>query len=278
MSRKPSTAEGYSDTSLELIKSTCLQIATVLGDFMDDLVIVGGLVPSLIIDQITVEPHVGTLDLDVGMSLAIFDNQLYQEITGRLRNTGFKPDTNDKGKQVVQRWIHPDFQSITIDFLIPPSLENDKGGTIRNLENDFGAIIVPGLKLAFQDFEIVEITGKTLKGEKASRRVKVCGPGAYVVLKSLAFMSRGENKDAYDLYYLIRNYGKGVEDVAERFIKLLPDENCEKAIEILKDNFTELESVGVLRAVRFLIGENETDEAKQTEVVGFVEGFLNAIV
>jgi predicted nucleotidyltransferase len=248
---------------------------------MDDLVIVGGLVPSLIIDQNTlsedVEPHVGTLDLDVGMSLAIFDNQLYQEITGRLRSTGFKPDINDKGNQIIQRWIHPAFQSITIDFLIPPSLETDRGGTIRNLENDFGAIIVPGLKLAFQDFEIVEITGKTLKGEQASRSVKVCGPGAYVVLKSLAFANRGENKDAYDLYYLIRNYGTGIREVAERFQKLLPDENCQKAITILKNDFTVVDSVGVLRAIRFLIGEDETDEAKQAEVVGFIESFLNEI-
>ncbi len=44
----------------------------------------------------------------------------------------------------------------------------------------------------------------------------MCGPGAYVVLKSLAFRSRGENKDAHDLYYLVRNYGTGIEDVASR--------------------------------------------------------------
>lgn len=43
-----------------------------LGDMMDDLVIVGGLVPSLLIDQealpADVAPHVGTMDLDVGLT------------------------------------------------------------------------------------------------------------------------------------------------------------------------------------------------------------------
>jgi hypothetical protein len=33
---------------------------------------------------------------------------------------------------------------------------------------------------------------------------------AYVVLKALAFDSRGENKDAYDLFYVVRNYGVGL--------------------------------------------------------------------
>jgi len=37
------------------------------------------------------------------------------------------------------------------------------------------------------------------------------GPGAFVVLKALAFKGRGENKDAYDLYHLVRNFGEGVE-------------------------------------------------------------------
>ena len=47
--------------------------------------------------------------------------------------------------------------------------------------------------------------------EQPTREVWVCGPGAYVVLKALAFRLRGENKDAYDLHYLVRNYGAGID-------------------------------------------------------------------
>jgi hypothetical protein len=42
----------------------------------------------------------------------------------------------------------------------------------------------------------------------------VCGAGAFVILKALAFRIRDENKDAYDLYYLLRNFGRGVADGA----------------------------------------------------------------
>lgn len=281
MSVKPLTAEGYRDASLELVRATCLQVATVLGDLMDDLVIVGGFVPSLLIDQENlgegIEAHVGTLDLDVGMSLAVFDDEHYRAITERLRGADFEPDVNENGNPVFQRWLHRSYRKITVDFLIPPSFDTDRGGRIRKLEKDFGAIIAPGLELAFRDFEIVEISGTTLKGEKAMRSVKVCGAGAYVVLKALTFRNRGENKDAYDLFYLIRNYGRGVEDVAERFRSLLPNDECETALKILREDFAETNAVGVRRVAAFLFGEGETDDALQGEAVGFIETFLTSV-
>ena len=77
--------------------------------------------------------------------------------------------------------------------------------------------------MAAREARRVRIEGKTIFGEKAAREVWVCGPGAFVVLKALAFLGRGENKDAYDLYYLVRNFGVGVEDVAASLRPLLGD-------------------------------------------------------
>ena len=77
-------------------------------------------------------------------------------------------------------------------------------------------------------------SGQTIVGEDATREIWVCGPGAFVVLKSLAFDLRGENKDAYDLFYVLRNYGACLEDVVERLRPLLGDENTTRAIEILR--------------------------------------------
>ena len=70
------------------VKSTCLYLATKLGDLMDELVVVGGLVPSLLIDQETlpenVTSHVGTLDLDLGLAFALVGEQRYQSVAERL--------------------------------------------------------------------------------------------------------------------------------------------------------------------------------------------------
>ncbi len=51
MADKPTTAAGYGGGQTELVRATCLYVATKLGDVMDELVVVGGLVPSLLVKQ-----------------------------------------------------------------------------------------------------------------------------------------------------------------------------------------------------------------------------------
>jgi len=58
------------------------------------------------------------------------------------------------------------------------------------------------------------LRGITILGEKASREIWLSGPGAFVVLKALAFRNKRREQDAYDLYYVIRNYGSGVDDLS----------------------------------------------------------------
>ena len=108
MSEKPTTAAGYPSDQAARVKATCLYLATKLGDLMPELVVIGGLVPSLLIDQRNlpenVTPHVGTMDLDLGLAFALINEQRYQEVAERLRNAKFTPDRNEQGKPTRQRW------------------------------------------------------------------------------------------------------------------------------------------------------------------------------
>jgi hypothetical protein len=51
MADKPKRASEYKSEQLGLVRETCLFVATKLGDLMDEVVVVGGLAPSLLIDQ-----------------------------------------------------------------------------------------------------------------------------------------------------------------------------------------------------------------------------------
>ena len=51
MPEKPTTAAGDTPDQVARVKSTCWYLATKLRDLMDELVVVGGLVPSLLIDE-----------------------------------------------------------------------------------------------------------------------------------------------------------------------------------------------------------------------------------
>jgi len=279
MPEKPSRADDYSKAQIQLVKETCLYIATVLGDYMEQVVIVGGRVPSILIDQENLpdgaDSHVGTMDLDLGLTLSIFDEKRYQAITDRLRAAKFSPDVNEQGNLTRQRWKIEEAGKVTIDFLVPPASDADQGGQIKDIENDFAAVITPGLELAFKDKIKITLDGNTIFGEKAKRDVYFCGPGAFVVLKALAFRKRGENKDAYDLYYLIRNFGSSVDDVAEALKPLLNEKKTKEAIKILKEDFTGNDSVGAVRVARFITGS--TDEPILADVVGFVHSLLDLI-
>lgn len=276
MIEKPTTADGYPSDQVMRVKSTCLYLATKLGDIMGDLVVVGGLVPSLLVDQENlpehVAPHVGTLDLDLGLAFALVGEQRYEEVAERLRRAGFKVDVNDEGKAIRQRWKISD-PPVTVDFLIEPDDPAAKPGNLFSLTKDWAAIIAPGLHLAFQDSRLVTLSGSTIAGEKASREIRVCGPGAYIILKSLAFRIRGENKDAYDLFYLLRNFGDGVMDVVALLRPLLADDLVKQALTYLREDFLNPSGVGPRRVALFLYGRE--DSGIQSDVAGFVRELLD---
>ena len=276
MPDKPTTAAGYRGEHVELVRATCLYVATKLGDLSEDVVIIGGLVPSLLIAQdelpVDAEPHVGTLDLDIGLTLAMLAEGRYRTLTERLRRAGFRADVNEQGNPTRQRWKIENVEKVTVDFLIQPSRPDDIGGKLRDIEPDFAAVIAPGLHLAFQDRTKVTLSGRTIMGERATRGIWISGPGAYIVLKALAFSLRGENKDAYDLFYVLRNYGESVSDIAEHLDPLRTDPATIEAIEILRRDFTSHDGLGPMRVAEFLGGG--LDDTIQADVVGFVDAFL----
>ena len=273
MTTKPTTIEGYAGEYLGIVRSTCLYVATKLGDFLDDIVIVGGLAPSLLVDQTDrqgLDAHAGTRDLDMGLALAILEEERYRELSVRLRDAGFARDMNDKGNRTNQRWRIND---VTVDFLIPPSDETDKASTLLHIESDFAAIITPGLELAFQDRRKVEISDFTLFGERARRNVWVCGPGAFVVLKALAVKYRGENKDAYDLMYVLN--GVGIDETARCLSQRPCSPTLQEALEIIREDFTVHDGIGPMRVARFKTGAPDDDI--QADVVGVALEFLDRV-
>lgn len=275
MPQKPRHASGYGSQQVALVRATCLYVATKLGDLMDQIVMVGGLVPSLIIDQVGTETHVGTLDLDMGLALALLDGHRYEELARRLRQADFSPDVNEDGQPTRQRWRLQEPHRVTVDFLMPPLRPESPAGSLQNIEGDFAAIITPGLHLAFVDQIPVELDGLTVLGERAKRTVRVCGPGAFVVLKALAFRNRGENKDAYDLFYVLRNFGSGARTVADRLRPFRRDPDAEVALGHLKQDFSEIDSVGPRRVADFLHGR--PDDELQADARGLVLDLLDAL-
>lgn len=278
---KPRHRSGYSQEETKLVETICLTVIGALGAYLDDLCVVGGLAPSLLVDrrlepgEILEDYHPGTNDFDVGLSIALLDDQRYAEVSARLRAEGFGPDETPAGNDVRQRWRLGE-SKVTVDFLMAPPPGHEDGVRLHDLEPDLAALVTKGLDFAFDERIEVEIQGETIKREKLRRRVPVCGPGAFVVLKALAFADRMEPKDAYDLVYVLRRFPQSPDSVAERLARHADRDKAliESALTVLARDFEQIDSIGPLRAAEFSAEGTEEIESLAADAHGYVDDLL----
>ena len=57
----------YNAEAVEAARSVMLELSRVLGEYQNDMVIVGGWVPELLIEQAQ-RAHIGSLDVDVALN------------------------------------------------------------------------------------------------------------------------------------------------------------------------------------------------------------------
>jgi hypothetical protein len=255
---KPLFASEYDSQTTALIVRTSLHLATVLGDFKDDVVMVGGMAPYFLVEQSkkTYEKHIGSRDVDIGLSIALLEEERYEAIADRLRCAGFRPGLNEKGNLTRQSWRHSTHQNAVVEFLMDVAGEPSK---LQNLTGELAAIIMPGIRLAFRDRILITLSGHTLDDAVAERDFYVCGPGAFLVTKALAFHDRSLGKDAYDIYYVARNFGSGPVEVADHIRGLLDDEKTTDALKLIKQNFATLDHIGPVKLAQFF-GRGDDDD------------------
>jgi len=66
MTPGPQSAADYDDRTTIAVKTVLIEIGQILGSFKGKFAIIGGAVPWLLLDNADM-PHVGTLDVDLGL-------------------------------------------------------------------------------------------------------------------------------------------------------------------------------------------------------------------
>jgi hypothetical protein len=94
-------------------------------------------------------------------------------------------------------------------------------------------------------------------------------------MKALAFHSRGENKDAYDLAYVLQNYKGRAAAVAKRLAPLRAADETAQALEELDRDFATIDSVGPARVAEFLFGAR--NDAAEADAWGVVRDLLDQL-
>jgi hypothetical protein len=121
MTGKPQDRAGYSQGGTTLAERGLLEVWRHLGKYHKHMVLVGGLVPRYLVGppRHGGQPlHCGSLDVDLGVGLAVADEKTYASIRQRLTDSmGFVPGRNAKGNDQRHSFVkHTNEGDIVIYF------------------------------------------------------------------------------------------------------------------------------------------------------------------
>lgn len=118
---EPQSAADYDDRTTAAVKTVLIEIGQNLGSFKGKFAIVGGAVPWLLLGNEDM-PHVGTLDVDLGLDAQALGDGEYATLVQALRGHGYEQRRELRRFQLVRQVTTDDGGApidITVDFLMP---------------------------------------------------------------------------------------------------------------------------------------------------------------
>ena len=111
--------------------------------------------------------------------------------------------------------------------------------------------------------------------------INVASIPAPLAMKGYALKGRMKEKDAYDIYYCVRNYPGGADELAKDCLALLQIRQGRAAYLIIEEKFAELRSFGPSSVRRFvaqttLQGDRSPEQWAQ-DAFGQVDAWLRAL-
>ena len=213
--QEPQHADDYGDRTTTAVRRVLVEIGQILGSFRDKFAVIGGAVPWLLLDNSDMA-HVGTMDIDIGLDAEALGDGEYASLVDSLMKHGYEQRQDLRYFQLVKRIDAADGGApidVVLDFLMPRDANIAKNWP--PLVDKFAVQRADGVGLALRLSRTVEIKGQMPDGGTNRVTVAVASIPALLAMKGFAINNRYKRKDAYDIYYCIRNYPGGVEALAE---------------------------------------------------------------
>jgi hypothetical protein len=280
--QEPQSAAEYDDRTTRAVKCVLIEMGQILASFKGKFAVVGGAVPWLLLENDDMA-HVGTLDIDIALdAAALREDDEYKTLIESLMGSGYDQRTELKKFQLVRR-IDPRDGGATIDvivdFLMPRQVKLKKNKPV--LIDNFAVQRADGVELALRFFEMVALDGSTPAGGKNRVEVAIASIPALLAIKGYAIQQRHKQKDAYDIYYCVRNYPGGPEALAKdcKLILDLPD--GKQGFQYIAGKFDKDDGYGPTSVKKFVEEtehlEGRTPDQWQTDAFGQVQAWLKAM-
>ncbi len=277
----PQSANDYDDRTTQAAKSVLVEIGQILGSFRGKFAIIGGSVPWLLLESEDM-PHVGTLDVDLSLDAEALGDGEYATLVEALMAQGYNQREGFRRFQLVRTVPAQDGGQpidIVVDFLMPRDADIVKNSP--PLVADFAVQKADGADLALRFHQLVAVEAMMPNGGHNRVELAVCSIPALLAMKGHALNGRLKQKDAYDVYYCIRNYPGGVAALAEDCRPLLKHRNAVDGYTFINAKFETLDSFGPTCVRRFveesqILGDRDPDQW-QRDAFGQVDAWLKAL-
>lgn len=278
---EPQTAADYDDRTSAAVKAVLIEMGQILGAFKGKFAIVGGAVPWLLLGNEDM-PHVGTLDLDVGLDAEALGDGEYATLIDALRGHGYEQRKELRRFQLMREVASTDGGApidVIVDFLMPRDAEIVKN--VPPLISDFAVQRADGADLALRFYQLVAIAGPMPDGGTNRVEVAVCSIPALLAMKGHAIQGRYKQKDAYDIYYCIRNYPGGPEALADACRPLLEHESGKAGFGYIADKFDSVDGFGPTCVRKFVeetkvLGDRNPEQWQQ-DAYGQIDAWLRSL-
>jgi len=279
--QEPQNASQYDDRTTTAVKAVLVEMGQILGSFKGKFTVIGGAVPWLLLANDDMQ-HVGTLDVDLSLDPQALSDGEYATLVEALMGNGYEQRGDLRRFQLVRPVPAEDGGApidVIVDFLMPRDAE-----IIQNrppILSDFAVQRADGADLAIRFYQMVAIEGPMPTGGKNRVEVAVCSIPALLAMKGYALNGRHKQKDAYDIYYCVRNYPGGTEALAEECRSVLETGSGEQGFIYISQKFDVIEGYGPTSVRRFVedsqILEDRTPDQWQQDAFGQVDALLRAL-
>lgn len=208
------TQRDYTAEAVHAARSVLIELMHILGDYWENIVLIGGWVPELLLSQ-KENSHVGSIDVDLALNHLKLKEEGYKSIQGLLLGRGY-----EQGKQpfIFHRKINVGEKEVDVQVDLLSGEYQGTGRSHRHQRIQEGlARKVRGCDLAFERPIVLSIEGELPGGAKDSVKVQVASIVPFLVMKGMALDERLKEKDAWDIYYCLRNYPGGLDALVEEF-------------------------------------------------------------
>ena len=242
----------YKEPEVRACLSVLLEIMTILGEFRENIIIVGGNVPPLLISSAK-EKHPGTIDIDLALDFQYIKSDTYQTIVETLVARGYYQKEGDQPFRFYRDIGDESKDKITVEINL---LAGEYGGTAATRRHqtvqNARARKARGCDLVFEGAAKITLAGSLPGGATNELTIKVAAIGPFLVMKGMALWGRMKEKDAYDIYYCCKNYPGGSKSLAKAIKPLLNNKLAREGLGKIKAKFSTVDGIGPNWVANFL--------------------------